>query len=163
MFYPLFCAGGDRVCIQRGMGRAGRFSSKVLPFALLIKIDRLSFPIQLVGKSESCLVVLDLASEQPAVAKVRFKIKTVSSQAWPSPWYQVLDGVPEGWCPALAVWWSGGVAGVAYRFLLFDIGFKSIGFRSTPRRLGKVYCSNRPGAVFFLKDGVWVELAGGDR
>ena len=48
-------------------------------------------------------------------------------------------------------------------FLLFDIGFKSIGFRSTPRRLGKVYCSNRPGAIFFLKDGVWSELAGGDR
>jgi len=84
---------------------------------------------QLVGKSESCLVVLDLASEQPVVAKV-------------------LDGVPEGWCPALAVWWSGGVAGVAYR--------------STPRRLGKVYCSNRPGVVFFLKDGVWSELAGGE-
>ena len=63
----------------------------------------------------------------------------------------------------MAVWWSGGVAGVAYRFLLFDIGFKSIGFRSTPRRLGKVYCSNRPGVVFFLKNGVWVELAGGDR
>jgi len=84
---------------------------------------------QLVGKSESCLVVLDLASEQPVVAKV-------------------LDGVPEGWCPALAVWWSGGVAGVAYR--------------STPRRLGKVYCSNRPGVVFFLKEGVWTELAGGE-
>ena len=64
----------------------------------------------------------------------------------------------------MAVWWSGGVAGVAYRVLLFDIWIlKSIGFRSTPRRLGKVYCSNRPGAVFFLKDGVWVELAGGDR
>ena len=74
MFYPLFCAGGDRVCIQRGMGRAGRFSSKVLPFALLI---RLSFPIQLVGKSESCLVVLDLASEQPAVAKVRLRAENV--------------------------------------------------------------------------------------
>ena len=29
---------------------------------------------------------------------------------------KVLDGVPEGWCPALAVWWSGGVAGVAYRW-----------------------------------------------
>jgi len=85
---------------------------------------------QLVGKSESCLVLLDLASEQPVVAKV-------------------LDGVPEGWCPALAVFWSGGVAGVAYR--------------STPRRLGKVYCSNRPGVVFFLKDGVWTELAGGER
>ena len=27
-----------------------------------------------------------------------------------------MDGVPEGWCPALAVWWSGGVAGVAYRW-----------------------------------------------
>ena len=34
--------------------------------------------------------------------------------------------------------------------------------RSTPRRLGKVYCSNRPGVVFFLKDGVWTELAGGE-
>ena len=34
------------------------------------------------------------------------------------PWHQVLDGVPEGWCPALAVLWSGGVAGVAYRFHL---------------------------------------------
>ena len=40
---------------------------------LLIKMVRLSFPMQLVGKSESCLVVLDLASEQPAVAKVRLR------------------------------------------------------------------------------------------
>ena len=31
--------------------------------------------LQLVGKSESCLVVLDLASEQPVVAKVgRFSL-----------------------------------------------------------------------------------------
>ena len=34
--------------------------------------------------------------------------------------------------------------------------------RSTPRRLGKVYCSNRPGVIFFLKDGVWTEMAGGE-
>ena len=45
---------------------------------------------------------------------------------------------------------------------IVSLCLKSIGFRSTPRRLGKVYCSNRPGAIFFLKDGVWTELAGGE-
>ena len=36
-------------------------------------------------------------------------------------------------------------------------------YRTTPRRLGKVYCSNRPSVVFHLTlDGVWRVLAGGD-
>ena len=58
-------------------------------------------------------------------------------------WHQVLDGVPEGWCPALAVWWSGGVAGVAYRFQLktdtfsskifFILCLKSILYSGRPR------------------------------
>ena len=38
--------------------------------------------------------------------------------------FQVLEGVPPGWCPGLARWWEGGVVGLAYR--------------TTPRRLGKV-------------------------
>ena len=72
----------------------------------------------------------------------------------------------------MAVLWSGGVAGVAYRLhpktdmfemWVVDLCLNSIGYRSTPRRLGKVYCSNRPGVIFFLKDGVWTELAGGER
>ena len=73
----------------------------------------------------------------------------------------------------MAVWWAGGVAGVAYRWLIICLlpVFSSLPLfstnhfdrRSTPRRLGKVYCSNRPGVVFFLKDGVWTELAGGEK
>ena len=66
------------------------------------------------------MVLLDLASEQPVVAKVRFKYhllpQSLTFHEIASPLHQVLDGVPEGWCPALAVFWSGGVAGVAYRF-----------------------------------------------
>jgi acylaminoacyl-peptidase len=58
----------------------------------------------------------------------------------------VLEGAPEGWCPGLARWWRGGVVGVAYR--------------TTPRRLGKVYCSNRPGQLFHLAEGRWRVLAG---
>jgi len=60
---------------------------------------------------------------------------------------QVLSGVPEGWSPGLVKWWAGGVVGVAYR--------------TTPRRLGKVYCSNRPSIVFHLTlSGEWRVLAG---
>jgi len=60
---------------------------------------------------------------------------------------QVLSGVPEGWSPGLVRWWMGGVVGVAYR--------------TTPRRLGKVYCSNRPSIVFHLTmSGEWRVLAG---
>ena len=66
------------------------------------------------------MVLLDLASEQPVVAKVRLKYhllpQNLTFHDIASPLHQVLDGVPEGWCPALAVFWSGGVAGVAYRF-----------------------------------------------
>ena len=69
-------------------------------------------------------MLLDLASEQPVVAKVQLKLYLLPQNLTfyntglliASNWHQVLDGVPEGWCPALAVFWSGGVAGVAYRF-----------------------------------------------
>ena len=46
--------------------------------------------LQLVGKSESCLVVLDLASEQPVVAKVCWKILSLK------PASPLIKGV--GWC-----------------------------------------------------------------
>jgi acylaminoacyl-peptidase len=60
---------------------------------------------------------------------------------------QVLGGVPDGWSPGLVRWWAGGVVGVAYR--------------TTPRRLGKVYCSNRPSILFHLTlTGEWTVLAG---
>jgi len=60
---------------------------------------------------------------------------------------KVLDGVPDGWSPGLVKWWAGGVVGVAYR--------------TTPRRLGKVYCSNRPSILFHLTlSGEWRVLAG---
>ena len=46
--------------------------------------------LQLVGKSESCLVVLDLASEQPVVAKVFCKILLLKPASPPTKgvgWY----------------------------------------------------------------------------
>merc|ERR1719474_496398 len=59
----------------------------------------------------------------------------------------VLDGVPEGYCPGLVRYWAGGVIGVAYR--------------TNPRRLGKVYCSNRPSVLFHLTfDGKWTIITG---
>jgi len=62
---------------------------------------------------------------------------------------QVLAGVPEGWSPGLVKWWEGGVVGVAYR--------------TSPRRLGKVYCSNRPSVLFHLSmSGEWTPITGID-
>ena len=60
---------------------------------------------------------------------------------------RVMGGVPSGWSPGLVRWWAGGVVGVAYR--------------TSPRRLGKVYCSNRPSILFHLTvGGEWTVLAG---
>eukprot|EP00092_Neocalanus_flemingeri_P040427 GFUD01044028.1.p1 GENE.GFUD01044028.1~~GFUD01044028.1.p1 ORF type:complete len:711 (-),score=264.14 GFUD01044028.1:62-2194(-) len=60
---------------------------------------------------------------------------------------EVLSGVPAGWSPGLVRWWAGGVVGVAYR--------------TSPRRLGKVYCSNRPSILFHLTlVGKWTVIAG---
>jgi len=58
---------------------------------------------------------------------------------------KVLDGVPENYSPGLIRWWEGGVVGLAYR--------------TSPRRLGKVYCSNRPAVLFHLTlDGIWTQM-----
>ena len=45
--------------------------------------------------------------------------------------------------------WAGGLVGVAYR--------------TTPRKLGKVYCSNRPSVLFHLAEGAeqWTVITGG--
>jgi len=60
---------------------------------------------------------------------------------------KVLEGVPSGWSPGLVKWMGDGLVGVAYR--------------TEPRRLGKVYCSNRPSVLFHLSlDGQWTVLAG---
>jgi len=81
---------------------------------------------QLVGKSSSVIVCLDLTSEQPVSCKI-------------------LEGVPDNYSPGLIRWWEGGVAGAAYR--------------TSPRRLGKVYCSNRPSVLFHLTlDGIWTQI-----
>ena len=69
-----------------------------------------------------------------------------------------LFGGPEVWLVLL----TGFKTEIFSQIYIVSLCLKSIGFRSTSRRLGKVYCSNRPGAIFFLKDGVWVELAGGE-
>lgn len=61
---------------------------------------------------------------------------------------RVLAGVPAGWSPGLVRWWQGGVVGVAYK--------------TEPRRLGKVYCSNRTSQLFHLSQaGQWRVIAGG--
>ena len=46
--------------------------------------------------------------------------------------------------------WAGGLVGVAYR--------------TTPRKLGKVYCSNRPSVLFHLAEGAeqWTVITGGE-
>ena len=58
-------------------------------------------------------------------------------------------GVPAGWSPGLVRPWAGGLVGVAYR--------------TTPRKLGKVYCSNRPSVLFHLAEGAeqWTVITGG--
>ena len=59
-------------------------------------------------------------------------------------------GVPAGWSPGLVRPWAGGLVGVAYR--------------TTPRKLGKVYCSNRPSVLFHLAEGAeqWTVITGGE-
>ena len=60
---------------------------------------------------------------------------------------RVVAGVPTEYCPGLVRWWQGGLVGVAYK--------------ATPRKLGKIYCSNREAVVFTLSlDGEWTVLAG---
>jgi len=49
---------------------------------------------------------------------------------------KILEGIPEGWSPGLVRFWKSGIVGVAYR--------------TTPRKLGKIYCTNRPAILFFL-------------
>jgi len=60
----------------------------------------------------------------------------------------IVPGVNEDYSPGLVRPWAGGLVGVAYR--------------NTPRKLGKVYCSNRPSVLFFLANGAeqWQILAG---
>ena len=79
-----------------------------------------------------CLRVLLNIKTSP-VSFTKFAFAIVSS------WHKVLDGVPEGWCPALAVWWSGGVAGVAHRFQNWHISLKdtSLVFVLSPSDSGR--------------------------
>jgi len=62
----------------------------------------------------------------------------------------LVQGVDDNFSPGLVRPWSGGLVGV--------------GFRTTPRRLGKVYCSNRPSLLFHIPEGSdkW-EVLRGDR
>ena len=63
---------------------------------------------------------------------------------------RILEGVPSGWSPGLVKWVGSGLVGVAYR--------------TEPRRLGKIYCSNRPSVLFHLSlEGQWTQLAGAAR
>ena len=98
----------------------------------------------MVGKANSVIVQLDLINEQPCNVMVR---RNSMSEGKQSNDFQVLDGVPEGYCPGLVRYWAGGVIGVAYK--------------TNPRRLGKVYCSNRPSVLFHLTfDGKWTIITG---
>ena len=60
----------------------------------------------------------------------------------------IVPGVPDGYSPGLVRPWAGGLVGVAYR--------------TTPRKLGKVYCSNRPAVLFHIPAGAeqWTVLRG---
>ena len=48
------------------------------------------------------------------------------------------EATPD-WSPGLVKQWAGGLVGVAYR--------------TSPRKLGKVYCSNRPAVLFYIAPG----------
>ena len=62
----------------------------------------------------------------------------------------IVPGIPDGYSPGLIKHWEGGLVGVA--------------FRTTPRKLGKVYCSNRPAVLFYLAPGAdsWTIITGAD-
>ena len=65
---------------------------------------------------------------------------------------EVVAGVAPDYSPGLVRPWAGGLVGVAYR--------------TTPRRLGKIYCSNRPSVLFHIPEGsnTWTILRGdGDK
>jgi len=58
---------------------------------------------------------------------------------------KILEGVPEGWSPAKVQFWQSGIVGLAYR--------------TTPRKLGKIYCTNRPAILFYLDtQGTFTQL-----
>ena len=62
---------------------------------------------------------------------------------------EVVEGGGADLSPGLVTPWAGGLVGVAYQ--------------TQPRKLGKVYCSNRPALLFHLPDGAsdWELLTGG--
>ena len=58
---------------------------------------------------------------------------------------KIIDSVPENWSPGLVKFWNSGIVGVAYR--------------SSPRKLGKIYCTNRVSVLFYIgPEGKYVEL-----
>ena len=61
---------------------------------------------------------------------------------------EVVKGVDSDYSPGLVRPWAGGLVGVAYR--------------NTPRRLGKVYCTNRPSVLFHIPEGAetWTVITG---
>ena len=61
---------------------------------------------------------------------------------------EVVKGVDPDYSPGLVRPWQGGLVGVAYR--------------TTPRRLGKVYCTNRPSLLFHIPEGAetWTVITG---
>ena len=61
---------------------------------------------------------------------------------------EVVKGVESDYSPGLVRPWAGGLVGVAYR--------------TTPRRLGKVYCTNRPSVLFHIPEGAetWTVITG---
>ena len=63
---------------------------------------------------------------------------------------EVVAGVAQDYSPGLVRPWAGGLVGV--------------GYRTTPRRLGKVYCSNRPSVLFHIAAGAesWSVITGSD-
>ena len=61
---------------------------------------------------------------------------------------EVVRGVEPNYSPGLVRPWEGGLVGVAYR--------------TSPRRLGKVYCTNRPSLLFHIPAGAetWTVITG---
>ena len=103
----------------------------------------------MVAKVNPVIVRLSLASEQPVEASV------VPGDSCPGvrsdgTSVTLAAGVPAGWSPGLVRPWAGGLVGVAYT--------------TTPRKLGKVYCSNRPSVLFHLAEGAeqWTVITGGE-
>ena len=61
---------------------------------------------------------------------------------------EVVKGVDPDYSPGLVRPWLGGLVGVAYR--------------TSPRRLGKIYCTNRPSVLFHIPQGAetWTVITG---